>query len=64
MIDKMSPTRQDSMPVVGLASDRKFMGVLEEVAVTRSIFESLPIQNSVESMDINNFNAIINQTEC
>lgn len=50
---------------MGRASERDLKVLhLEQTGVSRSIYESLPVQNSVESMDIKNFNAIVNRTEC
>ena len=66
MLDVLTPLKSaDDLPIVGRSSERKFMGIqLDKGNVSRSIYESLPIQNSVESMDLNNFNAIMNRTEC
>lgn len=66
MLDILTPLKSvDDLPIVGRSSERKFMGIhLEKGNASRSIYESLPVQNSVESMDLNNFNAIINRTEC
>ena len=62
MLDKrLSPRKQESMPVLSVVSEIKWTEhQLEEVAMGRSAFESLPIQNSTESMDYNKFNAMVN----
>ena len=64
MIETVSPLKVEEN--VGRASERKILSMQLEsvVGVSRSNYESLPVQNSVESMDMNNLGAIINRTEC